>query len=81
MAKPGTLKYWAMKATPRNKATMAECVGTSVEYLFSQLANGHRENPKVRFALKIVQTAEFMHKESGGVLPLITAEGLAWPGE
>lgn len=79
MAKQGTLKNWMVKAAPEDRIKLAELVGTSPEYLFGQLGNGHRQNPKLRLALMIVMAAERMHKATKQRLPLITLQGLAWP--
>lgn len=77
--KKGTIKNWATKATTLERIKLAELAGTSYEYLFRQLARGHRENPKLRLALAIVAGAEQINKRRVPKLPEITLAGVAWP--
>jgi len=70
-------------ATPEDRAELAKRAKTSEAYLFNQLGNGHRENPKLRFALDIVKASAIMARRTARSrrvpLPEITLEGLAWP--
>lgn len=77
--KKGTIKNWAAHATPSERARLALLAGTSPAYLFKQLAQGHRENPKLRLALAIVAGAEQINKRRKVKLPEITIAGVAWP--
>lgn len=79
MAGAGTLKRWAAYATPEERGKLAEMSGTSEAYLFGQLANGHRKNPKLRLAMAIVIAAEKLNLRRKVKLPEITLKGIAWP--
>ena len=79
--KKGTIKNWAAHATPGERDRLALLAGTSPAYLFQQLAQGHRENPKLRLALAIIAGAEQINKRRKVKLPEITLAGLAYGDE
>lgn len=75
------LSLWLQRAKPEQKKELAELCGTSTGYL-KLLAQGHRENPKLRLALAIVYFANVISKcsrEMGQTpsLPRITLQDLA----
>lgn len=53
------LADWIRNATEEQRQELASKCNTSLNYL-RQLAHAHRENPRVRFALKIVEQANLI---------------------
>ena len=80
------LAEWLRCATQDERMLLAARCNTSLGYL-RQLAHAHRENPKVRFALKIVDEANRIRDQNvnfGGAryryrLPELTIHDLAEP--
>lgn len=78
------LKNWLKAATADEKIELAESCGTSLSYL-RLLSGAHRENPKLRLAIAIVQHANRISlrnnrkRKSSPKMPMLTLEGLAIP--
>lgn len=76
------LSEWMSAATSPMQIELAKRCGTSVGYL-RLLANVWRENPKLRFALDIVNHTNALNSEVLDklcvVMPKVTIEGLANP--
>ena len=74
------LAQWLRKATPAQRQALADGAKTSVGYL-RLLAGVHRENPKLRLAMAIVEQANKIPPDgvTGVPLPIINLEDLAIP--
>ncbi len=73
---PTPLTLWLRAATPEQRARAAALGGTGVNYLY-QLAGCSRGTPKADLAFALEDAFKTMHRESDGVLPLITARELS----
>ena len=74
------LSSWLRIANPKQRERLAELAETSEAYLYS-LAGLHRKEIGARLALRIHEASKTLCQESGGTLPVITIEDLAYAGE
>jgi hypothetical protein len=83
------LGAWLRSAYPCERQDLAALLGTSVNYLY-QLAGVHRENPSLRLALALVETAnairatrlvndDLAREPERCALPLLTLQDIATP--
>lgn len=82
MLKPpkSKLQEWIRLANPSQRERLAQLAGTSEGYLYG-LAGLHRKGIGAKLAVRIQRGTEQLHEESGGVLPIITVEDLAFAAE
>lgn len=78
MSDTNTLAKWMRLASKRQRATLAESVGTSVQYLLHIAAC--RRQPRVALAYAIEQQTREMHVSTRGALPVVTVAELARMG-
>lgn len=74
------LQAWLRVANPSQRERLAELAGTSEGYLYG-LAGLHRKDIGARLALRISEASRELHEASGGSLPIITVQDLAYARE